>query len=223
MGIVLPVDLPTAIDDNEILRGINLPLSLPISLLSENIERQTANIRYKETVNLQEYHGQTKLCYKEKPYGKITKIPYREKVWFFPGLILSENVITELSAQLPLVENVQALILVDFELLSSNRLKLTWYGNNVPSFTIMKKSASETNYTADKTYGWSSAYAVVDIESEDYNIFLQGSSNSGSSAVYTIGGTNESTVKPKVEVSLNDKIYTATIEYTGEYRIEINY
>lgn len=222
MSIVLPVNLPTSLDGVQTI-GVTLPLTLPFSLVSYNENRNSQLIPYRETVDLQPYHGKETLPYRESPTGKIMKIPFREKAWFFPGLILSENVIDEFSTQLALVENVQALILVDFELLSSNTLKLTWYGHSVPSFTIMKKSETDEEYIADKTYAWGSDYATVEIASEDYNIYLQGSSNSGSSAVYTIGGTNNILVKPDVSVALNDKIHIATIEYTSIYRIEINY
>lgn len=222
MGISLPVNLPTSVVSNSIT-GTSLPLSLPFSLLNTNVERQTFLIPYVESVNLHTYHGVERIVYKEKATGQIFKAPYKEQAWFFPGLILSENVIDEFSAQLTLVENVQALILVDFELLSTNTLRITWYGNSVPSFTVMKKSAIDETYISDKTYNWNQSSAIIEIESEDYNIYLEGTANSGSSSVYTIGGTNSLLVEPKVEVALNDKIITATVEYTGEYRLEINY
>lgn len=222
MGVTLPVTLPTSIISNSVV-GITLPLSLPFSLLNTNVKREQLIIPYKEKINLQPSFGVKEIVYKEKATGQITKIKFTENAWFFPGLILSENVIDEYSTQLALVENVQSLILVDFELLSTNTLKIKWYGNNVPAFTVMKKSAVNDEYISDKTYNWGQGEAIVDIESEDYNIYLQGVSNSGTSAVYTIGGTNNVLVEPKVEVALNDKIYTATIEYVGEYRLEINY
>ena len=203
MGINLPVNLPTSIVSNSVT-GISLPFSLPLSLLNASVERHTFLVPYVESVNLHTYHGVERIIYKEKATGQIVKIPYKEQAWYFPGLILSENVIDEMSAQLTLVENVQALILVDFELLSTNTLRITWYGNSVPSFTVMKKSAIDEQYISDKTYNWNQSSAIVEIESEDYNIYLQGTANSGTSAVYTIGGTNSVLVEPKVEVALND-------------------
>ena len=221
MGVILPINLPTTM--NNFVIGMSLPVILPVTLISDDSQRQTKTVPYHESVSTKPFHGKTTLPYKENARGKVSKIPYKEKAWFFPGLILSENVIEECSTQLTLVENVQALILVNFELLSSNTLKLTWYGNNVPSFTIMKKSETDEEFIADKRYSWNDEYAIVDIRSEDYNIFLQGTSNSGSSAVYTIGAVNNLLVLPEVNVALNDKIHTAVIEYTSVYKIEINY
>lgn len=221
MGVILPINLPTTM--NNVVIGMTLPMVLPVSLISDDSQRKTQIVPYHESVSTKPFHGKTTLSYKENARGKVSKIPYKEKAWFFPGLILSENVIEECSTQLTLVENVQALILVNFELLSSNTLKLTWYGNNVPSFTIMKKSETDEEFIADKRYSWNDEYAIVEIRSEDYNIFLQGTSNSGSSAVYTIGAVNNLLVLPEIDVALNDKIHTAVIEYTSVYKIEINY
>ena len=122
-----------------------------------------------------------------------------------------------------LSENVQSLILVDFELVSTNTLRITWYGNPVPSFTIMKKSAVDSTYKEAGKFNWSDESATFDIESEDYNVYLQGSENSGTSAIYTIAGVNDTLVIPDVEVLLNEKIYEFNIDYASEYRFVIDY
>lgn len=239
MGITLPTDLPTSLTYNNVSgislpftlpmsfnsskKGITLPLILPMTFSSIKEKRITSLIPYKETVNLKQYKETSLVPYYESASGQISKIPFKEKAWHFPGLIISENVITEVSQQLNIVENVQALILVNFGLLSTNRLRLTWYGNTVPSFTVMKKSATDEKYSSDGTYDWGETEAIVDIESEDYNVYLQGTSNSGTSAVYTIGGANDVLVEPTVNVALNRKIYTLDIDYTSIYTLDIDY
>lgn len=238
MGLILPITLPTSLTNKKNVtitlpitlplsfteKGkISLPITLPLRFIRSSEKRNTTVILYREHINLSEFYGSDILPYRETAFGKTVKIPYKETAWFFPGLILSENVITTVSQQLNIVENVQALILVDFELMSTNSLKLSWYGNTVPSFTIMKKSAVDENYTPDKTYNWDEKEAIVNIESEDYNLYLQGSSNSGTSAIYNIGGTSNVLIEPEVEVSLNDKIYTIEIDYVTKYYLEINY
>lgn len=220
--IKLPVTLPIAFSNGKVAT-IKLPITLPMSFeINSNIKKKIY-IVYKEHVSTEKYHGVTLLPYKEIPSGKVTKIPFKETGWYFPGLILSENVITNISTQLNLVENVQALILVDFELLSVNTLKLTWYGHIVPAFTIMKKSAVDENYTESGNYNWNAGSAVVEIESEDYNIYLQGSSNSGTSAVYTIAGVNNVIVEPNIDVIVNEKIYEFEVNYASVYRISVEY
>lgn len=221
-SIKLPITLPMTFSNGKIAT-VKLPVTLPMSFTSKSGIKRTIYITYRENVSTEKYHGTTLLPYKEIATGKVTKIPYKETGWYFPGLILSENVITSISSQLNLVENVQALILVDFELMSMNTLKLTWYGHTVPSFTIMKKSAVDETYTESGSYNWSAEYAAVDIESEEYNIYLQGSANSGTSAVYTIAGVNDVIVEPDIDVTVNDKIYELDVNYTSVYRINIEY
>lgn len=220
--ITLPITLPMTFSNGKVAT-VKLPVTLPMSFVSKSGIKKTICIVYRENVSTEKYHGTTILPYKETATGKVTKIPFKETGWYFPGLILSENVITNISTQLSLVENVQALILVDFELLSTNSLKLTWYGHIVPSFTVMKKSAVDDKYTESGTYNWNAEYAIVDIKSEDYNIYLQGAANSGTSAVYTIAGVNDAIVEPDINVAMNDKIYELEIDYTSEYRITIEY
>ena len=221
-SITLPITLPMTFS-TERDATVKLPVTLPISFVLRSVVKKSINIPYKENVSTDKYSGTTLLPYKETAIGNVTKIPIKESGWYFPGLILQENVITNVSTQLSLVEDVQALILVDFELLSMNTLKITWYGHSVPSFTIMKKSAIDEEYIESGTYSWSSDYAIVEIGSEEYNIYLQGSSNSGTSAVYTIAGTNDVIVEPNINVALNDKIYELEVNYTSEYRVIIEY
>ena len=58
---------------------------------------------------------------------------------------------------------------------------------------------------------------------KEYNIYLQGSANSGTSAVYTIAGVNDVIVEPDIDVTVNDKIYELDVDYTSVYRINIEY
>lgn len=220
--VSLPVTLPFSLTDNK-KSTITLPVTLPISFESKGYIKKSVNIPYYETVNLKKYHGIAKIPYHERPTGKVAKIGFKEHSWKFEGLILNENVITTLSAQQTLTENIQSLILVDFELMSTNKLKFTWYGNSVPSFTVMMKSYTDENYTRGNTYNWSDSYGVADIKSEDYQVYLQGTADSGTSAIYTIAGANTLLVLPTLQVNVNEKIYSMDIENISEYRIEINY
>lgn len=87
----------------------------------------------------------------------------------------------------------------------------------------MKKSSVDDTYIVDATYPWAADGAIVDIESEDYNVYLQGTSNSGSSPVYTIAGVNNILAIPVVDVLFNEKIYEVGINYTSMYTVPINY
>lgn len=221
--VTLPITLPMSFEEQEIYYTIKLPITLPMKLETSNGLQKVTYLVYKENVNLKPYYGVKKVAYKEKGKGLTTKIPFKERAWKFDGLILNERVLSHCSDELTISENIQALILVDFELVSSNTLKIKWYGNSVPSFTVMKKSAIDENYTPDGQYSWETQYALINIQSEDYNVYLQGTANSGSSAVYTIAGTNDVLVIPKIDVLMNEKIYTMDINYEGTFYLNINY
>ena len=241
-NVELPVELPISFVKKTSNGTVKLPATLPINFTASNsgfvarlpvtlplkfeavgqIKRYTI-IEYKEKVNLDRYFGVTTLPFYECSVGKTVKIPYTENAWRFPGLVLQECILSHVNKQVTLSENVQSLILVDFELVSTNTLKIKWYGNSVPSFTIMKKSAVDDTYKEAGKFNWTDESATFDIESEDYNVYLQGSENSGTSAVYTIAGANDTLVIPDVEVLLNEKIYEADINYISEYHFVINY
>lgn len=221
--VKLPATLPISFTENNSGFVARLPITLPLRFESVGQIKRYAIIEYKEKANLEKYYGFTTLPFYESAIGNTTKIPYTETAWRFPGLILQERVLSHVNKQLTLSENVQSLILVDFELVSMNTLKIKWYGNSVPSFTIMKKSAVDDVYKESGNFNWTDESATFDIESEEYNVYLQGSENSGTSAVYTIAGVNDTLVIPDVEVLLNEKIYEADINYTEEYHFVINY
>lgn len=221
--IKIPTTLPVAFAANASGYVVKLPVTLPLRFESVGEIKRYAIIEYHEKTNLSQIHRTSRLPYSEIADGKATKIPYYETAWRFPGLILQEKVLSHVQKELTLSENVQSLILVDFELVSTNTLRITWYGNPVPSFTIMKKSAVDSTYKEAGKFNWFDESATFDIESEDYNAYLQGSENSGTSAVYTIAGVNDTLVIPDVEVLLNEKIYEFNIDYSSEYRFVIDY
>lgn len=221
-SISLPVTLPFLFSENN-KPIVRLPVVIPLKFESVGQIKRYVILPYNERINLETVHKKVSIPVYETASGSVAKIPYIETAWNFPGLILQERILSQVHKELTLSENVQALILVNFELISANTLRITWYGNSVPSFTIMKKSAVDDNYIAAGTFNWSDESATFDIESEDYNIYLQGTANSGTSAVYTIAGVNDTLVIPDVEVLLNEKIYEFDIDYISEYKLVINY
>lgn len=202
--------------------GFILPLYFPFTF-TNGLNRLIKKIPIRFSVYTGEYHGVSSIPYKETAHGATMSIPFNETAWWFPGLFLEENIIDTQHASLNVTENIQSLILADFELISSNKVKVSWYGNTVPSVIVMKKSESEETYVASGEYGWGVGTATIDIAGEDYNIYLMGSSNSGTSAIYTIGSINDSLVVPDVELTLNEKIYTLEIDNMATYRLVIDY
>lgn len=223
-GMSFPVKFPMTFYSSVEEDGMRFPVSFPFVFTHEATKRDfTVKIPVRCTADTEIYHGVSILPYKETACGKTTSIKFNETAWWFPGLFLEENIITEAHSELNITENIQSLILADFELESSNRVKVSWYGNTVPSLSIMKKSDADEEYMASETYGWDVGEAYIDIAGEDYNVYLRGSSNSGTSAIYTIGGISDVLVVPEVEVLMNEKIYDLEIDNPSKYHIVINY
>ena len=222
VGFTFPLKFPLNFVSNKSL-GFTFPLRFPMQFDSGDENRFVIKVPIKFNAYTGIYNGTKKMPFYESAVGKITKTPFKEKAWWFPGLMIEENIISKQSADISISENIQSLIQADFEMLSTNKVKVDWYGDTVPSVIIMKKSDSDEIYINDGTYSWDANYAIVDISSEDYNIYLLGTQNSGSSAIYTVGNANDTVVVPEIGVSLNEKVYDLELDNMSVYHLTINY
>ena len=117
MGIQLPIKLPTALDEYKI--GIQLPIKLPFRI--SRIKKD--DIYYQEKLKIssipQESIGnKVFLRISERPSGAPNFLPISETVWAFPGLIVSENIISARKNQLLIDEKIYNQIIASFELIS---------------------------------------------------------------------------------------------------------
>ena len=59
-------------------------------------------------------------------------MPIRKTAWEFKGLVIDENIVSKRKTQLLVDEKIYSQIVVSFELLNENQLKITWSGTRVP-------------------------------------------------------------------------------------------
>lgn len=225
MGIQLPIQLPTTLDSKNYQIGIQLPIKLPFSFGRIN----SGNIYYNKNfpillTPIEGIKNQAILKISERPTGNPTYLPISETVWSFSGLLVSENIIAQRKSQLLVSEKIYTEIIPSFALLSKNQLQISWSGVKVPRVEVYIKSLETEDYQLYGTYSWNRGNVVIPIESHSYYIKLQGYRDSGTSNEYLMSAPLQIGVKPVLNmVSSSDKIYNIDINYTSEYKIDVEY
>lgn len=223
MGIKLPTMLPTSLDKTKI--GIQLPIKLPFKIGKVNAD----NVYYQEKIRLSlvptaETTKNFSLKISCVPTGEVFSMPIRKTAWEFKGLIIDENIVSKRKTQLLVDEKIYSQIVVSFELLNENQLKITWSGTRVPRVQIYTKSLEQENYILYNTYAWNRNGAILPIRAQNYYIKLVGINDSGSSEEYLINSPIEIGIEPVLNmVNSTDKIYNIDVSYTSEYNIEVEY
>ena len=123
--------LPTSLDKTKI--GIQLPIKLPFTLGKVN----AADVYYQEKIRLSlvptaETTKNFSLKISCIPTGEVFSMPIRKTAWEFKGLVIDENIVSKRKTQLLVDEKIYSQIVVSFELLNENQLKITWSGTRVP-------------------------------------------------------------------------------------------
>lgn len=223
MGIKLPTMLPTSLDKTKI--GIQLPIKLPFKIGKVNAD----DVYYQEKIRLSlvptaETAKNFSLKISCIPTGGVLSMPVRKTAWEFKGLVIDENIVSKRKTQLLVDEKIYSQIVVSFELLNENQLKITWSGTRVPRVQIYTKSLEQENYVLYNTYAWNRNGAILPIRAQNYYIKLVGINDSGSSEEYLINSPIEIGIKPVLNmVNSTDKIYNIDVSYTSEYNIEVEY
>lgn len=228
-GIRLPIRLPftlsTSSDEETYKTGIQLPIRLPFRFGKVN----TDDIYYQKKLKLltqpsDSVTGQVFLRISERPAGAPNYLPLTETVWYFPGLIVDENIVTKKHNELLVDERIYSQIVASFELLSPTSLKLSWTGSKVPRVQIYMKSLESEDYTLYNTYAWNRGSITIPISDQTYYIKIVGIRDSGSSSEYMISPSLQLAIQPELEmVPSTDKIYNIDVNYTTEYQIDVVY
>lgn len=209
-GFSFPLNLPITLDRKEeainkptnVEAGLCLPFSFPLTLSTEANDDITENGRRKIT----------------KKYN-VT-----EKAWVFQGIVFDENVISLMSSQVLLLEEVKGRILVDLMLVDKNHIKLKWYGSEVETIQVYKKLDIDDKYVADgDPISWEKGETIITVSDSSYNIILKGPSGSGESGVINLSDTNSDSVVNKLNIALNEKTYFLTADFKETYKININF
>ena len=224
-GITLPLNLPMSFKERAFVNGIQLPVTLPFSFGKISSDKIFYNKKLKIIAQPQpKEENKVYLRISEKPSGAPNYLPISETVWYFPGLIVEENIVTSQKESLLVDERIFSQIIANFELLSPSQLKVSWSGARVPRVEIYMKNREEEDYTLYNSYTWNRGSAIIPIIDNNYYIKLEGIRESGSSGEYLISPSLQIGITPELSmVNKNDKIYNVDINYISEYKVDIKY
>lgn len=224
-GIRLPVKLPFNFKDSNYTIGIQLPIRLPFSFKKISTEDITYHKNFPIKVTPTEGDmNKAILKISVRPTGNPVYLPISETVWSFSGLLVNENIVSPYHTSLLVDEKIYTEIIPSFELLSPNQLKVGWSGTRVPRVEIYTKSLENEEYSLYGTYSWNRGSIILPIENHNYYIKIQGIRDSGSSSEYLVNSPLQIGISPDIEmVKSSDKIYNIDINYTSEYKIEVEY
>lgn len=225
MGIQLPIQLPTTLEQKNYKIGIQLPLTLPFSFgqidnddifYNKNLPIFITPIESAKNVAI--------LKISERPTGSPVYLPISQTIWNFSGLLVSENIVSQKKSQLLVNEKIYTEIIPSFSLISKNQLQISWTGTKVPRIEVYIKSLENEDYQLYGTYSWNRGNVIIPIESHSYYIKLQGYRDSGISNEYLMNAPLQIGIKPILQmVNSSDKIYNIDINYTSEYKIDVEY
>ena len=225
MGIQLPIQLPTTLEQKNYKIGIQLPLTLPFSFGQINND----DIFYNKNLPIfitpiENAKNVAILKISERPTGSPVYLPISQTVWSFSGLLVSENIVSQKKSQLLVNEKIYTEIIPNFSLISKNQLQISWTGTRVPRVEVYIKSLENEDYKLYGTYSWNRGSVIIPIESHSYYIKLQGYRDSGISNEYLMNAPLQIGIKPILQmVNSSDKIYNIDINYTSEYKIDVEY
>lgn len=219
-NVTLPIALPLSFSG--IVAGdITLPIVLPVTFGNNIVERSTVKMATKVTCYYANLPERIQLKTKEIANTPVIKIPVKEVIWDFYGIIIEENVIALMSQNLTLIEDVRSRILLNADLINRNRVKIGWYGDKVPLVEVYRKIAMDENYTKIGTYKWEDGSVEINLDNNEYDIKLLGSNSTGESGIMSLGEVEHLDVFTNVKVSINEKIYSFDVDLVGQYEIKV--
>lgn len=229
-GLSLPLDIPFSFSkiDNELVissEGFKFPLSLPFSLSEKKqsvTPSKTSGLSLPLSLPFALSTAEEEIVNGRK---KVTKrYNVTEKAWVFQGIVFDENVVSLMSSQVLLLEEVKGRILVDLMLVDKNHIKLKWYGSPVETVQVFKKLDIDDKYESDgDPIPWDVGETTITISDSSYNVVLKGPNGSGESGVIDILDTGADMVKHDLKIALNEKTYFLTVDFKQTYSLNINF
>ena len=244
MGITLPIELPITLTGGVSSRGVTLPITLPLSFPTGNENegylvklpltlpmsftpmehvRWVIQVPIGVTVEFANIHNEFKIPLREEARPLGIKIPLREYAMDFNGLIIEENVVAKMHKDITILEDIRSRIMFDVELVNRNLVRVSWYGEEVPSIQVCHKMEVDEEWTNVGTYGWKDFPVEFTIDNNERQIKLFGGNSTGESGICTIGETIYIQIIPEVGVLVNEKIYNVGVDFKQTFRTDVNY
>lgn len=202
---------------------VAFPITFPIAFIP--YEENRTVIKLNTTIQC-EYANETK-CVKlpiiEQANVTCIKIPLIEKAWVFNGLLLEETVVGMMQKKLTLIDNVKSRLLMDTEMVGGNKVKLKWYGDEVPRVEVLRKLSFDETYDKVGVYDWGVGETTITLGTSEYNIMLNGEGDIGESIITTLGEPDYIEVDVYLDMPINEKMYSVEIDYTSKYVVPIKY
>lgn len=223
-GVTLPVTLPFAFT-GEVVKPtrVKIPLTLPMSFNTSERTKLTVHVPTTFEVEFANLYQELKVPLKETVDTKVVKVPLKEFAIDFKGVIIEENVVAKMRKDITVLEDIRSRILFDAEMVNRNLLKVSWYGEEVPSVEVRHKMEVDEGWTSVGVFAWAEKSATFALDNNEHHIMLIGGNNTGESGKCIVGEANYIRVDPTVGVLINEKIYNVNIDFISEIRVEINY
>lgn len=228
-GVTLPVTLPFVLGGGsapDIPRNkrVKLPLTLPMTFNTFEIAKKQMVFPSKITTEFANEHHNLVFPVKETiADSQRIVFPVKEYALDFKGLIIEENVVAHMRKDIVILEDVRSRILFNVELLNRNTVKVSWYGEAVPSIEVLHKMEVDEEWTSVGTFQWAEATTTFNLDNNEHHVKLVGVNGTGESGICVIGEATYVQALPKVGVLINEKIYNVDIEYAQTYRLDILY
>lgn len=223
-GATLPITLPFAFTGEIIApTKVKIPITLPMSFNTSERTKFTVYVPTTFEVQFANLRQELKIPLKETVDTKVVKVPLKEFAMDFKGVIIEENVVAKMRKDITVLEDIRSRILFDAEMVNRNLLKVSWYGEEVPSVEVKHKMEVDEVWTSVGVFAWAETSTTFPLDNNEHHIMLIGGNNTGESGICVVGEANYIRVDPTVGVLINEKIYNVNINFISEIRVEINY
>ena len=223
-GVTLPVTLPITFSaDYAVENRVKLPITLPMTFDTAEITRIVVCIPTSIVTEFANLHQVLKVPLTEEAHAKGIKVPLTEFAMDFKGLIVEETIVDKMRKDITLLEDIRSRILFDVELIDRNHVKVSWYGEAVPTIEVRHKMEVDENWTSVGVYNWDDESAEFSLDNNEHQIMLIGGNSTGESGTGIVGETLYIRIDPTIGVLVNEKIYNVNINFTEEYHVDVNY
>lgn len=223
-GVTLPVTLPITFNANGAIENrVKLPITLPMTFNSSEISRIVIKVPTTFRVEFANLHQELKVPLKEQAHTSVVLVPVKEYVMDFKGIIIEENVVGAMRKDITILEDIRSRILFDVELINRNLVKVSWYGEAVPTVEVQHKMEVDDVWTSVGVFNWGANSVEFALDNNEHQIRLIGGDSTGESGIGVVGETMYIRIDPELGMLINEKIYNVDINFTSKYRVNINY
>jgi len=141
------------------------------------------------------------------------------------GMILNfkEKLITDNMVEFGLKEKVISLLNIDLDLISKDKIKIIWDGDEVSEVEILRRNVGQQNYgDSIAVLPWNQDGYIVDFDSNSYTYSIRGKNGTGTSLnEVSIGISGLTSIKATIDLGDFVKIYEEILNIQTIFEIEL--